>query len=226
MDTERFDALTRMLASRRSLAGGMLAGTLAVALGHGATAHNALPACRRIKDKRRRNACRRRARQHNARHANQCLGHNVCAESGAAACGAPGNECYCWVTPAGTSVCGGNEGAFAADNCDQCAQAGRICVQGDGAFCPGPVVCVLDCCPAGFRECNGQCVDVMRDSANCGACGRDCGIDRPNVCAGGSCCIDGSGTSPCSCAPSGGACAPVGQACCAGGNACANGVCP
>jgi hypothetical protein len=129
------------------------------------------------------------------------------------------------VTPTGASVCGGNDGAFAAESCDDCTQAGRICVLGDSTQCPGPVVCVLPCCPPGFRECGGQCVDVLRDPNNCGACGRACGMDRPNICAGGSCCIDAGGTSPCRCAPSGSACAAVGAACCSVG-ACTNGVCP
>lgn len=226
MDTGRFDNLSRVLASRRSLAGGVLAGAIGMLFGREAVAHNPLPACRRIKNRRRRNVCRRKARQHNARHANQCLGRDVCAQGDAAACGAPGNDCYCWVKPDGTSICGGLEGSFPAGSCEECAQLGRTCVRGGGTFCSGPVVCVLPCCPAGFRECNGRCVDVLRDPANCGACGRNCGTDRPNVCAGGSCCADGSGAFPCNCTPSGGACAPVGAACCAGGAACANGVCP
>ena len=230
MDTERFDTLTRVLASRRSLTGGLAAGMLTAIFGRDAEAHNALPACQRIKNKRRRNACRNKARRHNAQHkaaaANQCQGHNVCFEGDAAACGAAGNNCVCWVTPAGASVCGSLDGSYVAATCGDCEQEGRTCVQGGGTFCEGPVVCVLPCCPPGFRECGGRCVDVLRDSNNCGACGRSCGIDRPNICAGGSCCIDAGGTSPCSYAPSGGACAPVGGACCAGGGACTNGVCP
>jgi hypothetical protein len=238
MDAERFDRFTRILSSRRIALGG-LAGIASAALSgwvtpEAAGAHNALPACRRIKNKNRRNACLRRARQHNALHKVKvppasppvCQGRNVCAQGNAAACGAPGNECYCWVTPAGASVCGGNDGAFVVDDCGDCEETGRICVLGDGLNCPGPLICVLPCCPAGFRECNGVCVDVLRDSNNCGACGRSCGIDRPNICAGGSCCIDGAGNTPCLCAPQGSACAPVGGACCSGGATCTNGVCP
>lgn len=240
MDDRRFDALTRALSSRRTALGsvaGTLAALLGLALPEEAESHNFLARCRRIKDPQRRRACLRRARAHNRRHRlsppppppptpDQCQGRNVCAQGNAATCGAAGNECYCWVTPQGVSVCGGNDEAVVADRCADCAAAGRICVLGDGLNCPGPFICVLPCCPAGFRECNGRCVDVLRDPNNCGACGRSCGIDRPNICAGGSCCIDAGGTSPCRCSPSGGACAPVGEACCAGGGTCTNGVCP
>jgi hypothetical protein len=233
MDADRFDRFARILSSRRVALGGLLGGALAALSGWAtpeeAGAHNPVPACRRIKNKNKRKACLKRANQHNALHRVPppvCQGRNVCAQGVAAACGAPGNECYCWVTPQGTTVCGGNDGAFVVDSCGECAATGRTCVIGGGLNCPEPFICVLPCCPPGFRECNGRCVDVLRDPNNCGDCGRSCGIDRPNICAGGSCCIDGAGNSPCLCAPRGGAYAPVGQACCSGGGTCTSGVCP
>jgi hypothetical protein len=42
-------------------------------------------------------------------------------------------------------------------------------------------------CPAGSYRCSGMCTDLMTDSANCGACGLDCGEGR--VCATGTCIV-------------------------------------
>lgn len=73
MDTKQFDALTRALSTRRTALAG-LAGGLAALLGLAApdevTAHNPAPACRKLKDRKRRRACLRRARAHNRTH--QC----------------------------------------------------------------------------------------------------------------------------------------------------------
>ena len=237
MDGDRFDALARSLAAHRprraalrALAGAALAGPLALV-----GAREAAARCLRNGEACRRGpqccsgVCRRGENGKKCRAAPSQLTctveRDVCAQGSAARCGPPGNECYCWVTARGASFCGGNDGAYGAASCDECAGAGRVCVRGGGAFCDGPVACVLPCCPRGYRECGGRCVDVLRDPDNCGACGRTCGPDRPNVCAGGSCCINAGGEAPCSCSPSGGACAPVGAACCSGG-ACARGVCP
>ena len=50
--------------------------------------------------------------------------------------------------------------------CDQDAQCtgGKTCDTGTHA-------CV---CPAGLTECNGTCVDLTSDGANCGTCGHGC----------------------------------------------------
>ena len=42
-----------------------------------------------------------------------------------------------------------------------------------------------DCAAQGLTDCNGICVDIMTDAANCGACGAVCGTGEE--CGGGFC---------------------------------------
>lgn len=67
MDPARFDGLARILSSRRTALGGLLAGGLAALLGlapEAAAAHNPIAACERLRTPRKRRRCRRRARAH------------------------------------------------------------------------------------------------------------------------------------------------------------------
>lgn len=59
-----------------------------------------------------------------------------------------------------------------------------------GNACAGPTLsgqCVAgDCqCAAGLEKCGAECLDLLTDVDNCGACGNAC--DAGNVCDGGVC---------------------------------------
>ena len=99
-------------------------------------------------------------------------------------------------------------------------------------------------CPAGQLNCANVCTDVRSSAANCGACGRSCGL---GICDNGQCscpstlttclgvCVD-TQSDPANCGNCGAACG-VGQACnagrcgkpcvpaCAAGQTCFDGVC-
>ncbi len=65
---------------------------------------------------------------------------------------------------------------------------------GDG-FCEGTIdpdtgACTpLDGCTGGTVECNGSCVDVDTDAANCGSCGHTCDLAAGYVCHDRGCCM-------------------------------------
>lgn len=71
MDPTRFDAFARSLSSRRATLGGLVGGLAALGTilrPEEAEAHNPLPRCRSIKNRKQRTACIRRARKHNRLH--------------------------------------------------------------------------------------------------------------------------------------------------------------
>jgi len=49
--------------------------------------------------------------------------------------------------------------------------------------------CVSGCCPPGYTNCNGTCVDLNFDGSNCGVCGNRCNTSQyPGLfCWGGKC---------------------------------------
>lgn len=61
-----------------------------------------------------------------------------------------------------------------------------------GVCCPADSLCGTGadatCCPTGRTCCNGTCIDISSDAANCGACG--------HVCANGTICRDGQCARP------------------------------
>ena len=114
-----------------------------------------------------------------------------------------------------------------------CCPPEQICtspVAGTCAPCPAPgKYCAGHCCAGGQDCCNGVCMDVLSDEANCGSCGHTC-ADSGNgagVCCNGQCCGPGlvcddgvclSCTSSGQCADGGtccgGECIEAGRVCC------------
>lgn len=186
MENDRFDALTRTFASRRSALGGLLGG-LAAVLGftqpEEADAHNFLPRCRKIKDAPRRRACVRRARAHNRTHRSipppcvpQCSGGKACV-SGACAC-PPGQEDsggVCAVRPNCLSLRPDTDCQSNSECCsDVCSDAGGI----------APGVCLRG---AAGRPCNVSndckslsCVGFV---CQCSGSGGECS-NTPDCCSG------------------------------------------
>jgi hypothetical protein len=178
MDGEYFDSLTRTLSSRRTVLGGLLAGTAAALFSRqDAAAHNPVPACRRIRNAKRRAACLRRARTHNRQHQCQPTAPAVICRG---LCGTAVNNCNQAVScpcPAGKSCLSNGS---CAQNCsvaqpacpagctclgpevgsgDHCIQAGLSCnvlpqVCASTADCPAGSFCIEEAClgPGGFEH--------------------------------------------------------------------------
>jgi hypothetical protein len=166
MDETMFDRLSRTFAETntrrdgiRKLAGAILGGALlGVPAVQEAAAHNALPACKRIKNKNRRTACIRRAKEHNKKHCRpgltRCAGQCVNTGTSQAHCGACGNACAAdktcqngvCVGPAcnpGLTLCAGQcvNTQTSQANCGAC---GNACPAGDTCQNGG---CVKPCNP-------------------------------------------------------------------------------
>ena len=161
MDGERFDAMAKALAAgptRRRFLLGLLGGGLGLLglLGpEDAGAHDALRACRKIEDRKRRRRCIRRARQHNLAHqpAGTCTAttEDVCQELDYVAANCNNTRgCSCTTTTAGTRFCGEDLSSFCAPGGDcqtdaDCGGGGAVCAKKLAAcggcpnnFCIGP----------------------------------------------------------------------------------------
>jgi hypothetical protein len=174
MDGQRFDRLTRMIASRR----GVVRGLAAVVIGGAALG---------VADADARISTCRRGRQTCQRH-NQC-----CSEECLRGVGVPlkdRNRCAC---EDGLTQCGSRCVDLATDD-RNCSACGATCAA--GSTCCGGVCVDLrhdanhcgacsDPCAASSSCCNGVCRNLGADEGNCGTCGHNCG---PNdVCVSGAC---------------------------------------
>jgi hypothetical protein len=172
VDDARFDALTRVLSSRRVAVGGIVGGVAALfglAVPDEAIAHNPIPACRRIKDAARRRACLHRARAHNRK-------QHSCKPRPAAA------------------FCGGRCGGTAINNCGKrvacpVCPTGKTCLSNGSCaqICPGPFApgCPAGCECAADRENNTIC--FSGPVASCEAIPQICDNSAP--CPPGSRCV-------------------------------------
>jgi hypothetical protein len=182
MDSDRFDALSRRLSSRRTALTGLVGGVAAI-LGVSATkdvaAHNLAPACQKITDPVKRRKCLVRARRHK-RQQHSCKPRPL-AVTCANRCGRFQNNCR------------------KAVNCT-CA-AGKLCMSNTSCSrfchpvnlpCPPGCICGLfavetpttpHCIPASITSC-AQLTQVCASSAECPP-GHFCstGSCPMNVCA-------------------------------------------
>lgn len=186
MDSERFDALTRTVASRRAALAGLVSGVTAL-LGLGgvedAAAHNPIPGCRKIKDPEQREACLRRAKRH-IKLKHSCKPQPV-AVTCANRCGVTRNNCKKAVSctcPAG-KLCLGNSSCSRLcfvpglpGDCPPGCGCGVSAIEGGNHCIPStisqceqvPLTCVNSagcphghfCAPTGCPGFSGRCVPV------------------------------------------------------------------
>lgn len=181
MDAKQFDVLTRIFGTRRSVLSAGMAGLLGLIKVDVAAAHNPAPACKRIKDPKRRRACLRRARAHNRRHRQTCVPQPELVTC-AGRCGAVLNNCNkvvtCFICPPGRTclsngscaeACAGNigpeecpSGCFCTDPGNPSVEGGRHCLTADLRCADIPHVCSSTAeCPVGQ-----QCVLTSCGGAN------------------------------------------------------------
>lgn len=143
MDSERFDALTRTLRSRRTAVSALLGGVTAVlglAPEEGA-AHNAARACRKVAARGNRRRCQRRAWSHNR----SCHPETAPATC-RGRCGAWPNRCGKAVSCA---VCPTPKSCLGNGSCGQ-ACTGPICPTGCGCYLLPSVEGPRYCAPNGL----------------------------------------------------------------------------
>jgi hypothetical protein len=103
----------------------------------------------------------------------ECSGKCVDLSHDTNNCGACGNVC-----PSDqTCVSGTCQSGQAGDYCTSDSQCGT------GLHC-GIFTGTCQKCPSDQLECNGQCLDGLNDTANCGWCGNACPSNQPYCCDG------------------------------------------
>jgi hypothetical protein len=156
MDAMRFDRWTRTLSggvARRRV--GQIFGAAIVAATLGGSAGEAASACRLDRQPCRRGSqccsgvCagkngKRRCRPATAE-ATCTSEKDACRQGEATGATDCGEDCWCWVTEAGASICG--QLIDNARTCDDCGRIapGLICVRGGVGECPAPFACVRPC---------------------------------------------------------------------------------
>jgi hypothetical protein len=118
-------------------------------------------------------------------------------------CGSGGNICEpcpagsncinqtCETTaPCGPATCGAGccsgQACLSGTSNGACGEGGGACqVCGAGSTCVNHQCVAQPTCPPGLTDCNGICVNLQVDKANCGACGNACGGSQR--CRGGVC---------------------------------------
>lgn len=180
MDDAWFDAISRSVASRRTMLGG-LGATLAALTAPGALA-------KKKKKKR-----RKKKKKKCASGAIRCGKVCVNASSDAQHCGGCGNQCgngaaCTWgvctnpgpgACPSGQIRCGGQCVNLASDE-SHCGGCGNHC-QGDLTCLGG----TCGCAGAGDSRCGNSCVNLQTDDDHCGTCGNEC--TGSQTCQNGAC---------------------------------------
>lgn len=139
-----------------------------------------------------------------------------CGAVGQPCCtGAGVNQCGPFLTCASvtsTCACGGSGQSCCGGPGGTCSASGAVCGTsgtcgapvGNGVTCQTSPQCMSNnctsgvCCAAGQSGCNGGCVNLTSDNANCGSCGHAC-VGGKETCSAGVCkANDGQ---PCAAAP-------------------------
>lgn len=134
-----------------------------------------------------------------------CAGACVSLTSNPSECGACGVACgpteqcrsgRCVVECfAGLAACSGTCRDLTRD-VEHCGVCGRRCASAGGIACIDSI-CAMSGCSFGRGDCDGNLsngceTDVVRDVANCGACGYACSLPRASpTCVGGRCAVYG-----------------------------------
>lgn len=159
MDSSSFDRMTRLFASaptRRGLGGillGSVAGLVGAALPEEVEAHNPLARCRKIKNKKQKAACLRKARKHNAQHRAQVPPPPPPDPCAGVMC--PQDQNGVWACQNGACVLTGCQAPFrncndvVTDGCETNTQVTFDHCGRCGIRCPQPTTCQ-----------NGRCVGI------------------------------------------------------------------
>lgn len=185
MESDRFDAFTRTLSSRRTALGGGLGGVAALlGLGGGeeAAAHDPRPACRKLADPARRRACLRRARRH-LRLRHSCKPHPI-AVTCANRCGSTRNNCK----KAVACICPPDKTCLLNNGCARtCSVASLTCPA--GCTCGIPLAeapgTLAGCYPSTLSSCT-QVPTPCTSTAQC-PFGQFCGLVCGSVPGEGRC---------------------------------------
>lgn len=209
MDQNRFDDLTRALASSTSrrqalklLGGGLLAALVPGSVfAKGGGNSDCAKFCASTFGA-------------NTRAAGQCTADAAKGKGLCKQCGSANPSSICCTRNA-NGVCSSYSGAHCA------CPTGQTCVNG---------TCTV-VCPSDTTLCNGACVDTTSDGANCGGCGITCSVGH---CNNSHCCQDSVGSNA-TCSESlpccggecqdGHCCLPPGGATCHGNDQCCSGFC-
>jgi hypothetical protein len=197
MDPTLFDTFARALTApgtRRRVLGGLLAGALGL-LGTPeaelAQAHDSRKKCKKIEDRGKRKKCVKKAKQHNAQHANETSPPLGTCPAGTTSCGG---------TCVGSTCTGGQH--FEPSQCRCC-----IAVSRDTTNCTG----ADDCCS---RMCLPHETELLRNYCGCNLFQMPCEVNE-NCCSGT--CELGSGVCPdgncCACGPQGTRCTSSSNCC-------------
>jgi len=205
MDDARFDEISRRVASRRTVVGGLTAALAALA------APLIPEGLARKKKKKKPKKCKAGA----VRCGKTCVNTGTDAQN----CGGCGNRCANGAAclggqckpptttqcPAGQFRCGGQCVDPSSDE-SHCGSCGNRC-QGDLTCLDG----LCGCADGSDTQCGSLCVDTQTDEENCGSCGNTCGDNE--TCRQGGCTSSPCGPNEIDCG--GGRCIPdVPNACC------------
>jgi hypothetical protein len=164
MDSDRFDALSRVLSSRRAALTGVLGGVAAL-LGlprvEEASAHNPIPACQKLADPTKRQACLRRARRHN-RKQHSCKAKPLAVTCADGRCGPRRNNCRRQVSCpcASGKLCLGNR------TCSRFCGLSVPCPPGCACGAPDISGSLIHCLPLTISDCP-QVPQVCTSSTEC-----------------------------------------------------------
>jgi hypothetical protein len=227
LDSDRFDAFTRTLSSRRTALGGLVGGIaalLGVTSPEETTAHNYLASCRRKRDPVLRQRCLQMAREHNRKH-RTCRSITLREACRAKDCGVVRDACG---KRRNCGPCSSHQACLSNNTCaTQCT--GSPCIGDTQFYCPPGCVCSRE-----FEAGTGvlHCLNAADPNYTCT-------ISNPTYCATTRDCRVGDKCEPVPCGPGGAlerrcvatcsapvfSCRRYGESCQTSGDCCCNVPC-